>query len=521
MAGNGNDVYNLADGWLELDSDPGLFTLLLQDFGVEGVQVEEIYDLASQPLVPDQSGASGALGFIFLFKWVEERRARLRKLTDEEHMYVKDPHSSVFFAHQLVPNSCATHSLISILLNLDENQWPKVKLGETLNQFKSHVEGMDAETKGLAIGNSPQLAQAHNSHAVPRARRRQERPSAGTPAMPASSTRNSAETFHFVSYVPINGRLYELDGLKRYPIDHGPIPEGSDWTETFRGVIKERLGMANSGGAEPYHDIRFALMAVVPDKRSAVLDRLLMLRSNRNIVIQALKQLVGQSLDSRKKDYDDEDIDKLEKDVQRVLIRRKRAESRASSIDSLGSNPPGSPFQSNPLLVSHDYSKSPMMESIDEEVEIEKEDIKIDPVKDFDPKFAKLYEPQNFTPTDLLSLLRSIETDIAECDTMLKDENDKHRRHTVDDCRRVHDYDEFICTFLSMLAEQGHLGDLLEHGLNVRKKPASSTTNLNSSATSNGNTSASDKVKSKSSKSVSKKPMLKEKSKSRTTKRRR
>ena len=36
---NGNDVYNLADGWLELDSDPGLFTLLLQDFGVQGVQV--------------------------------------------------------------------------------------------------------------------------------------------------------------------------------------------------------------------------------------------------------------------------------------------------------------------------------------------------------------------------------------------------------------------------------------------------------------------------------------------------
>ena len=41
MSGNGNDVYNLADGWLELDSDPGLFTLLLQDFGVQGVQVRD------------------------------------------------------------------------------------------------------------------------------------------------------------------------------------------------------------------------------------------------------------------------------------------------------------------------------------------------------------------------------------------------------------------------------------------------------------------------------------------------
>jgi hypothetical protein len=31
--------------WLELESDPGLFTLLVDDFGVQGVQVEEIYDL--------------------------------------------------------------------------------------------------------------------------------------------------------------------------------------------------------------------------------------------------------------------------------------------------------------------------------------------------------------------------------------------------------------------------------------------------------------------------------------------
>lgn len=31
------------------------------------------------------------------------------------------------------------------------------------------------------------------------------------------------EAFHFVSYVPIKGRLFELDGLKPYPIDHGEI----------------------------------------------------------------------------------------------------------------------------------------------------------------------------------------------------------------------------------------------------------------------------------------------------------
>lgn len=38
------------------------------------------------------------------------------------------------------------------------------------------------------------------------------------------------EAFHFVSYVPITGRLFELDGLKVYPIDHGRHSElGAHW----------------------------------------------------------------------------------------------------------------------------------------------------------------------------------------------------------------------------------------------------------------------------------------------------
>jgi ubiquitin carboxyl-terminal hydrolase BAP1 len=102
---NGNDVYNLADGWLELESDPGLFTLLVEGMGVPDVQVEEIYDLQAEQLAGD---SKGVLGFIFLFKWIEERRSR-RKNIDEEHLYVKDPEvvNSIFFAQQMVPNRYA------------------------------------------------------------------------------------------------------------------------------------------------------------------------------------------------------------------------------------------------------------------------------------------------------------------------------------------------------------------------------------------------------------------------------
>lgn len=62
---------------------------------------------------------------------------------------------------QMVPNSCATHALVSVLLNS-----PDLNLGETLTRLKDYTLGMSPENKGWAIGNTPLLALAHNSHGM-------------------------------------------------------------------------------------------------------------------------------------------------------------------------------------------------------------------------------------------------------------------------------------------------------------------------------------------------------------------
>jgi len=261
------DLHNLLQGWLELESDPGLFTLLVEDFGVKGVELEEIYDL-QQPL------DSPVYGFIFLFRWIEERRSR-KKNEDRKDIFFKDEEAinSIFFARQMIPNSCATHALLSILLNCSD-----VHLGKTLERLKEQTKGMNPENKGWAIGNTPELARAHNSRAIPRSSPRIHK------TRGVKTTQFTGEAYHFISYVPINGHLYELDGLQPYPMDHGQWPENEYWTKKFLKVISDRIGTTAECG-----DIRFNLMAVIPNKRLTITHKLNMLKTNRRIVLDTLQ----------------------------------------------------------------------------------------------------------------------------------------------------------------------------------------------------------------------------------------
>lgn len=69
------------------------------------------------------------------------------------------------------------------------------------------------------------------------------------------------DNFHFISYLPINGHVYELDGLRQAPIDLGPIGEGDDWLKTVRPIIEKRIQKYQEG------EIHFNLMAVISDQK--------------------------------------------------------------------------------------------------------------------------------------------------------------------------------------------------------------------------------------------------------------
>lgn len=57
--------------------------------------------------------------------------------------------STFGFLSQLIPNSCATHALLSVLLNC-----PHIYLGQTLSRLKEFSNNFDPEVRSELIQNS-------------------------------------------------------------------------------------------------------------------------------------------------------------------------------------------------------------------------------------------------------------------------------------------------------------------------------------------------------------------------------
>ncbi|ELR55213.1 Ubiquitin carboxyl-terminal hydrolase isozyme L5, partial [Bos mutus] len=245
-----------AGEWCLMESDPGVFTELIKGFGCRGAQVEEIWSLEPENF----EKLKPVHGLIFLFKWQPGEEPAGSVVQDSRL-------DTIFFAKQVINNACATQAIVSVLLNCTHQD---VHLGETLSEFKEFSQSFDAAMKGLALSNSDVIRQVHNSFA------RQQ-----MFEFDAKTAAKEEDAFHFVSYVPVNGRLYELDGLREGPIDLGACNQ-DDWISAVRPVIEKRIQnlsvfpicifvvQPKKSLPKPRYsegEIRFNLMAIVSDRK--------------------------------------------------------------------------------------------------------------------------------------------------------------------------------------------------------------------------------------------------------------
>lgn len=220
-----------AGSWCLIESDPGVFTEMLRGFGVDGLQVEELYSLDD-----DKAMTRPTYGLIFLFKWRQ----------GDETTGIPSDKQNIFFAHQTIQNACATQALINLLMNVEDTD---VKLGNILNQYKEFAIDLDPNTRGHCLSNSEEIRTVHNSF------------SRQTLFELDIKGGESEDNYHFVTYVPIGNKVYELDGLRELPLEVAEFQKEQDWIEAIKPVIQQRMQKYSEG------EITFNLMALVPNRK--------------------------------------------------------------------------------------------------------------------------------------------------------------------------------------------------------------------------------------------------------------
>lgn len=341
------------DDWCLIESDPAVFTELLEQLGCRCVECVELYSLDDDDVVwramceagaaPTTPHQCGCYGLIFLFEWnaaAEQQNAAQQQqrtaaaaaaastsassasnsaaiaaphndnptpmVTDDADAAAADGRSSssgavpaqLFFAHQVTTNACATQALLSVVLtaanagrladssssdndtNCNSNDAAAAAdLGPVLSAFRAFTAEFPPALKGVAVSGSPELRAAHNSFAPPDAHvygtDGRKRKKANIPG---------GEAFHFIAYVPVDGTVYELDGLQaapvavaRYDTDDGGSKDsgGKDdddrrWLSVARGAVLERMRATGADAGA----VKYNLMAVAPDQRLALRARL-------------------------------------------------------------------------------------------------------------------------------------------------------------------------------------------------------------------------------------------------------
>jgi len=182
--------------WNTIESDPAVFSEMLERLGVRGVEVAELWGL-DESAFESLGGTDNIKGLYFLFKWQKDKRT--------SHAVTTDAPEGVFFAKQTISNACGTLALLHVLLNR-----PEIDVGTALADYKAFAADLPPDLRGDLLGSCDPIRVTHNLFARPEPFEAEER-----------AARDDDDVYHFIAYTQVGDKLFELDGLKPAPIQFG------------------------------------------------------------------------------------------------------------------------------------------------------------------------------------------------------------------------------------------------------------------------------------------------------------
>mmetsp|Transcript_54582 Transcript_54582/g.119677 ORF Transcript_54582/g.119677 Transcript_54582/m.119677 type:complete len:222 (+) Transcript_54582:74-739(+) len=218
-----------APKWLPLESNPDVLTQYAHKLGMPGnLSFAEILSTEDWALdmVPKPVHA---VVFLFPISEISEKHSQEQgdKLAAEGQTVAE----SLWYTKQTVGNACGTIGVLHAVANADG-----VPPAGWFAKFFEETKALSPEERAKALEGDQEIAGAH----------------AAAEAAGETASQETVET-HFICLVPKDGNLYELDGRKRFPINHGPCTD----------VLKDSSRVCQEFISRDANEVRFWMAALV------------------------------------------------------------------------------------------------------------------------------------------------------------------------------------------------------------------------------------------------------------------
>ena len=231
------DILEMAtETLIPLESNPEVMNKFLQKLGVtNNWNVVDVMGLDSDVLswVPRP-----VLSVMLLFPLSENYENHKKEEENEILSKGQEVSGNIFYMKQNISNACGTIALVHSVANNTD----KIDLSEGhLKKFLEDAKNLDAAARGALLEKSEGIINAHKELAQ---EGQTNTPSAEDPV-----------NHHFITFVHKDGALYELDGRKAFPINHGPTSSDT-LLEDAAKVCKEFM-------ARDPNEVLFTVIALV------------------------------------------------------------------------------------------------------------------------------------------------------------------------------------------------------------------------------------------------------------------
>ncbi|KXJ23948.1 ubiquitin carboxyl-terminal hydrolase isozyme L3 [Exaiptasia diaphana] len=198
----------MATRWLPLESNPDVMNQFIEKLGVKTkhgfVDVfgfdDDLLCMVPQPVY----------ALLLLFPCNDKYEKYRTEQTEKIKKEGQEVSSNIYYMKQTVGNACGTVAIIHSIAN----NIPQLDISDgVLKKFIDSTKSLSPDEKAEKLENDESISVAHEA-------------SAQEGQTEAPSVDDKVD-LHFVALVHKDGHLYELDGRKDFPINHGKTTDES------------------------------------------------------------------------------------------------------------------------------------------------------------------------------------------------------------------------------------------------------------------------------------------------------